>query len=162
MEKARCRTAVKNLDSGNLPVLDDFSDYHLSTVISDSCVVFVPRAGTLSVALSLLRAKEQAQVALTEAAGRKEAADAERLAREATQSQSADDGTGVPALSKGKAVALLSEDETPLAELMRRTRAKTCRGMTSQGVSTRSKSRNEGAKRSMLAARKGRTKRLVG
>jgi hypothetical protein len=65
MAKAQRLTAEKNLDRGNdFAILDLHSDTHLSSVVQDSCIVFVPSAGTPSEALSLIRAKEAVQAAL--------------------------------------------------------------------------------------------------
>jgi hypothetical protein len=65
-------------------VLDLLPDSRLSSVISDSCIVFVPSAGSPGEALSLLRAKEKVQAALAEVALRKEQEVVVHAAREAT------------------------------------------------------------------------------
>jgi hypothetical protein len=76
LEKAKRRTAERNLDADagttdSFSVLDLLPDSHLSLVISDSCIVFVPSAGSPREALSVLRAKEKVQAALAEVAIRK-------------------------------------------------------------------------------------------
>jgi hypothetical protein len=88
LEKAKRRTAERNLDSDagmpdSFSVLDLLPDSHLSSIISDSCIVFVPSAGSPGEALSLLRAKEKVQAALAEVALCKEQESAARAAREA-------------------------------------------------------------------------------
>jgi hypothetical protein len=75
LEKAQRLTAEKNLEKnldkakgkakGNpFSVLDVISDPMLSTVAEDSCLLFHPKAGSPAEALSLIRAKEEAQAAL--------------------------------------------------------------------------------------------------
>jgi hypothetical protein len=90
LERAKRLAAERNLDpdKGNedFSVLDLHSDSHLSSVIADSCVVFVPSAGSPVEALSLIRAKKKVQAALAQAALRKEAEAAARSAREADAS----------------------------------------------------------------------------
>jgi hypothetical protein len=76
LEKAKRRTAERNLDADagtpdSFSVLDLLLDSRLSSVISDSCIVFVPSAGSPREALSVLRAKEKVQAALAEVAMRK-------------------------------------------------------------------------------------------
>jgi hypothetical protein len=87
LERAKRLAAERNLDTGKgtneFSVLDLHSDSHLSSVIVDSCVVFVPSVGSLVEALSIIRAKEKVQAALAQAALRKEAEAAARSAREA-------------------------------------------------------------------------------
>jgi hypothetical protein len=90
LERAKRLAAERNLDTGKgndeFSVLDLYSDSHLSSVIADSCVIFVPSAGSPVEALSIIRAKEKVQVALAQAALRKEAEAAARSAREAEAS----------------------------------------------------------------------------
>jgi hypothetical protein len=88
MEKAKRRTAERNLDSDagrpdSFSVLDLLPDSRLSSVIADSCIVFVPSAGSPGEALSLIRAKEKVQAALAEVALHKEQEAALHVAREA-------------------------------------------------------------------------------
>jgi hypothetical protein len=88
MEKAKRRTAEWNLDSDagrpdSFSVLDLLPDSRLSSVIADSCIVFVPSAGSPGEALSLIRAKEKVQAALAEVALHKEQEAALHAAREA-------------------------------------------------------------------------------
>jgi hypothetical protein len=68
MDTAKRLAAERNLDTAtgkeDFSVLDLYSDARLSSVITDSCVVFVLSAGLPSKALSVLRAKEQVQAAL--------------------------------------------------------------------------------------------------
>jgi hypothetical protein len=58
LEKVKHMAAEWNLDSGigtdDFSILDIHSDSHLSSVIPDSCVVFVPSAGSPVGALSVL------------------------------------------------------------------------------------------------------------
>jgi hypothetical protein len=90
MEKARRLAAEKNLDKErgtDHVILDLHSDFHLSLVIHDSCVVFNPAAGTPGEILSMIRAKEQLQAALAVVRQQQEAAaaskaEAARLAAE--------------------------------------------------------------------------------
>jgi hypothetical protein len=87
LERAKRLAAEQNLDTGKgtdeFSVLDLHSDSHLSSVIADSCVVFVPSGGSPVEALSIIRAKEKVQAALAQAALYKEAEAAARSAREA-------------------------------------------------------------------------------
>jgi hypothetical protein len=87
MEKAQRLTAGKNLETGTFDVLDAHSDDHLSSVLVDSCVMFVPSVGTPGEALSLLRAKENVQAALARVAAEKAELEA-RAAREAAAAPS--------------------------------------------------------------------------
>jgi hypothetical protein len=77
LERAKRLAAEQNLDTDkgteDFSVLDLHSDSHLSSVIADSCVVFVPSAGSPVEALSMICAKEKVQAALAHAALRKEA-----------------------------------------------------------------------------------------
>ncbi|KAK1679257.1 hypothetical protein QYE76_040105 [Lolium multiflorum] len=92
MEKAQKLAAERNLDpaTGTNPDPDDFSildarsDSQLGAVLKDSCILFVPSAGTPVEAISLLRAKEEAQAALARVAASQAKERAEREAREAT------------------------------------------------------------------------------
>ncbi|KAK1698198.1 hypothetical protein QYE76_014895 [Lolium multiflorum] len=93
MEKAQKLAAERNLDpatTGTDPDPDDFSildarsDSQLGAVIKDSCILFVPSAGTPVEAISLLRAKEEAQAALARVAASQAKERAEQEAREAT------------------------------------------------------------------------------
>jgi hypothetical protein len=72
LERAKRLAAERNLDTGKgtdeFSILDLHSDSHLSSVIADSCVVFVPSAGSPVEALSIIRAKEKVQAALAQAA----------------------------------------------------------------------------------------------
>ena len=80
MESAKLRAADKNLDvSGNpLPsfkILSAFSDEHLASILHDSGV----ELGSSSAEIILLvRAQEEAQAALAEAAARCQASDAQK------------------------------------------------------------------------------------
>ncbi|KAK1683243.1 hypothetical protein QYE76_044091 [Lolium multiflorum] len=93
MEKAQKLAAERNLDpalAGTDPDPDDFSildaryDSQLGVVITDSCILFVPSAGTPVEAISLLRAKEEAQAALSRVAASQVKECAAREPREAT------------------------------------------------------------------------------
>jgi hypothetical protein len=96
MDKAKRMAAERNLDKAagkeDFSVLDLYSDARLSSVIMDSCVVFVPSAGSPSEALSVLRVKKQVQAALAEVANRLEKEREARAAREAAPSTSAAQG----------------------------------------------------------------------
>jgi hypothetical protein len=82
IEKAQRLVAGKNIETGNnFHILDSQSDDHLASVLLDSCMTFVPSAGTPCEALSLLMAKEKVQATLAKVAAEKELAD--RAAREA-------------------------------------------------------------------------------
>ncbi|KAK1696377.1 hypothetical protein QYE76_013074 [Lolium multiflorum] len=100
MEKAKMLTKAKNLDPpssgpGNpFAALPSLSDTHISSVITDSCIVFVPSAGPREEAISLLRAKEQVQAALAEAAADKARHAAELAAREAVENSADPPGVG--------------------------------------------------------------------
>jgi hypothetical protein len=90
MAKAQRLTAEKNLDRGNdFAILDLHSDAHLSSVVQDSCIVFVPSAGTPSEALSLIRAKEAVQAALAETRFRLDREAATKAAGEAAAAAAA-------------------------------------------------------------------------
>jgi hypothetical protein len=108
MDKAKKMAAERNLDTAagkeDFSVLDLYPDARLSSVIMDSCVVFVPSAGSPSEALSVLRAKEQVQAALAEVANRLEKEKEARAAREAASSTSA---------AQGEAGASPATDVTP-------------------------------------------------
>jgi hypothetical protein len=87
MEKAKKLAAERNLDpamagtdTDDFSILDARSDEQLGSVITDSCILFVPSAGTPMEAISLLRAKEEAQAALARVAASQAR---EREAREA-------------------------------------------------------------------------------
>jgi hypothetical protein len=87
MEKAQRLAAEKNLDKDkgtDHSILDLHSDSHLSSVLRDSCVLFNPAAGTPGEILSMVRAKEQLEVALAEARKAQELAAASRAEAEAT------------------------------------------------------------------------------
>jgi hypothetical protein len=92
MEKAQKLAAERNLDpaTGTDPDPDDFSildarsDSQMGAVLKDSCILFVPSAGTPVEAISLLRAKEEAQAALARVAASQAKERAEREACEAT------------------------------------------------------------------------------
>jgi hypothetical protein len=96
MDKAKRSAAERNLDTAagkeDFSVLDLYSNARLSSVITDSCVVFVPSAGSPSEALSVLRAKEQVQAAPAEVANRMKKEREARAAREAVPSTSAVQG----------------------------------------------------------------------
>jgi hypothetical protein len=103
LEKAMMLVEERNLDTATAGTPDDFttlssrSDAQLAAVIMDSCMIFVPAAGTLMEAISLLRAKEEAQVALARVAvnqGRELAAHA---AREAAKVVAANTDVGAAA-----------------------------------------------------------------
>jgi hypothetical protein len=85
MVKAKKLAAERNLDSGqfSFTTLSSRSDDALSTVLEDSCIVFNPARGSPSEILDLIRAKEEAQAAIAEAAFRKDRDDAAKAAREA-------------------------------------------------------------------------------
>jgi hypothetical protein len=76
LEKAKRLAADRNLDSmtgtDEFSVLDALPDSHLSSVLSDSCIVFTPSAGSPVEALSILRAREKVQAALAATALRKD------------------------------------------------------------------------------------------
>jgi hypothetical protein len=66
MEKATRMAAEKNLETtkakskGNdSSALDLLSDAHISSVVRDCCLLFHPRVGAPSEAISLIRAKEK-------------------------------------------------------------------------------------------------------
>jgi hypothetical protein len=63
LEKAKRLAAEWNLDSmtgtDDFSVLDALPDSHLSSVLSDSCIVFTPSAGLPVEALSILRTREK-------------------------------------------------------------------------------------------------------
>ncbi|KAM0875650.1 hypothetical protein ACQ4PT_036664 [Festuca glaucescens] len=108
MEKAQKLAAMKNLDvpvatctSDDFSILDAHSDAYLSSVISDSCIVFIPSVGSPLEAVSLIRAKEQVQSALAAVATRKEHEEVERAAREAAQSEDMMAGDAVGPSSTG-------------------------------------------------------------
>jgi hypothetical protein len=88
MDKAKWLATERNLDTvagkEDYYVLDLYSDARLSSVITDSCVVFVLSAGSPREALSVLRMKDQVQAALAEVANRMEKEKEARPAREAT------------------------------------------------------------------------------
>jgi hypothetical protein len=91
MEKAQKLVAERNLDpatagtdTNDFSILDARSDKQLGVVITDSCILFVPSAGTLVEAISLLRAKEEAQAALARVAASHARELAAREARDAT------------------------------------------------------------------------------
>nr|XP_051211505.1 uncharacterized protein LOC127328996 [Lolium perenne] len=71
MELAQRLAAEKNLETnkakpkGNTSsALDILSDSHITSVVRDSCLLFHPRVGAPSEAISLIRAKEKVQEAL--------------------------------------------------------------------------------------------------
>jgi hypothetical protein len=96
MDKAKRLAAERNLDTAagkeDFSVSDLHSNARLSSVITDSCVVFVPSAGSPSKALSVLRVKEQVLAALAEVANIMEKESEARAAREAAPSTSAVQG----------------------------------------------------------------------
>jgi hypothetical protein len=92
MEKAKKLAAERNLDSGRYAAL--------STVLEDSCIVFNPARGSPSEILDLIRAKEEAQAAIAEAAFRKGREDAAKAAREAAGgSQASATGVALPGVA---------------------------------------------------------------
>jgi hypothetical protein len=99
MAKAQRLTTEKNLDKGNdFAILDLHSDAHLSSVVQDSCILFVPSTGTPSVALSLIRAKEAVQAALAETRARLEREAATKAAGDAA---AVADRAAMPAPNEG-------------------------------------------------------------
>jgi hypothetical protein len=99
LEKAKRLAAERNLDSmtgTDFSVLDVLPDSHLSSVLSDSCIVFTPSAGSPVEALSILRAREKVQAALAAAALRKDMELAASAAREAASSAQGEEGTSAP------------------------------------------------------------------
>ncbi|KAK1611592.1 hypothetical protein QYE76_035265 [Lolium multiflorum] len=93
MKKAQSLAAAKNLElpattgtDADFSLLPSLSDSHLSSVITDSGMVFAPSSGSPVEALQLVRAKELAQATLAAAAARKARDEQERLAREANVS----------------------------------------------------------------------------
>jgi hypothetical protein len=112
LEKAKWLTAEWNLDSlagtNDFSILDSLPDSHLSSVLSDSCIVFTPSAGSPVEALSILRAKEKVQAALAEAAVRKDLEAAARAAREVMLSPST---TQEEAGASSSAAAVLANRE---------------------------------------------------
>jgi hypothetical protein len=112
LEKAKRLAADRNLDSlagmDDFSVLDSLPDSHLSSVLSDSCIVFTPSAGSPVEALSILRAREKVQAVLAVAALRKDRDSALHAAREAVPSaSSAQEEAG--ALSSAAVVSAVSE-----------------------------------------------------
>ncbi|KAK1647690.1 hypothetical protein QYE76_065495 [Lolium multiflorum] len=75
--------AVAGTDSDDFSILDARLDQQLGSVITDSCIIFVPSAGTPMEAISLLRAKEEAQAALARVAASQARELAAREARDA-------------------------------------------------------------------------------
>jgi hypothetical protein len=99
MAKAQRLTAEKNLDKGDdFAILDLHSDTHLSSVVQDSCILFVPSAGTPSEALPLIHAKEAVQAALVETRARLEREAATKAAGEAA---AVADHAAIPAPNEG-------------------------------------------------------------
>jgi hypothetical protein len=77
------RMTLIGKEKGNdFDVLDILPDSHLSSVVTDSCLVFNPSAGEPEEALSIIRAKEKVQAAIAETAC--------RLAREAEAAAAAE------------------------------------------------------------------------
>jgi hypothetical protein len=108
MEKARRLAAEKNLDmerGTDHVILVLHSDFHLSSIIRDSCVVFNPAVGTPGEILSMIRAKEQLQAALAVVRQQQEAAaaskaEAARLAAEREAGEAI--GAATPDLAGGE------------------------------------------------------------
>jgi hypothetical protein len=150
MEKAQRLVAEKNLETGTVfDILDSHSDEHLSSILVDSSVMFVPSAGTPGEALSLLRAKEKVQAVLARVVAEKAEVEA-RAAREvAAASLSQDDAMVVAALEGGPTPGGPSEpsDASP--------------GLGRDPGPSRGKPRRARAKRPLLTVRKGRGKKEV-
>ncbi|KAM0907847.1 hypothetical protein ACQ4PT_015831 [Festuca glaucescens] len=154
LEKAKMLTKAKNLDppSSGLGInpfaaLPSLSDSHISSVIVDSCIVFVPSAGSREEAISLLRAKEQVQAALAEAAAEKARQASVLVAREAVEDTSNTPGEGGADPSDAldlPAEAGIGKASSPPAHI------------------TRSMSRSKRSTRPLLTARKGRGMKLQG
>jgi hypothetical protein len=154
LEKAKLLTKTKNLDPppsgpGTNPfaALPSLSDSHISSVITDSCIVFVPSAGTREEAITLLRAKEQVQAALAEAAAEKVRQASELAAREAVENTVDSPGEGGADLSNAldlPAEAGCGKASSPSTRI------------------TRSMSRSKRSTRPLLTARKGRGMKLKG
>jgi hypothetical protein len=101
LARAQQLTAEKNLEGKTAPasaigkekgndfsVLDILSDSHLTSVVTDSCMMFVPSAREPEEALSIVRAKEKVQAAMAETA--------RRLAREAETAAANLEAAGAP------------------------------------------------------------------
>ncbi|KAM0896076.1 hypothetical protein ACQ4PT_023407 [Festuca glaucescens] len=154
LEKAKLLTKAKNLDPpssgpGTNPfaALPSLSDSHISSIIADSCIVFVPSAGSREEAISLLRAKEQVQAALAEATAEKARQASVLAAREAVEDTSNTPGEGGADLSNAldpPAEAGIGKASSPPARI------------------TRSMSRSKRSTRPLLTARKGRGMKLQG
>jgi hypothetical protein len=109
MERAQKLTAEKNLETGtSFVILGSRLDGQLPSVIQDRCVIFNPSMGSVSEIISLVRAKEQAQAALAEAAYRKERMAECQAARDAAASPVVAAGSGEGA---GPSVAPAVEKE---------------------------------------------------
>jgi hypothetical protein len=105
LARAQQLTAEKNLEGkttligkekGNdFAVLDIFPDSHLSFVVTDSCMLFIPSAGEPGEALSIIRAKEKVQAALAETA-RRLAREAEAAAVSEAQGVASEEDSALP------------------------------------------------------------------
>jgi hypothetical protein len=87
MELAQRLAEEKNLETNkakpkgnNSSALDILSDSHITSVVRDSCLLFHPRVGTPSEAISLIRAKEKVQEALAATRRRLDLEEEARLA----------------------------------------------------------------------------------
>jgi hypothetical protein len=168
MDKAKRLAAERNLDTiagkEDFLVLDLYSDARLSSVITDSCVVFVSSAGSPSEALSVLRAKEQVQAALAEVANRMEKEREARAAREASLSTSAVQGeAGVSLAADGSSRKM--EQVSPPQSGAAAEQSMPREGVIGSRVPSPKLGRPRGTRvtcsvtRSMLAMRKGKEER---
>jgi hypothetical protein len=161
-----------NSDAGNpdsFSVLDLLPDSHLSSVISDSCIVFVPSAGSPGEVLSLLRAQEKVQAALAEVAMCKEQEMAARAAREAmTSASSATNEAGISTAGAGSgreasAEPLSIDPGVPVS--VQPTPREVADGLVSPSLPNRGRPRvprvTRSVTRAMLAIRKGSQGKFV-
>jgi hypothetical protein len=94
--KSATTTTSSGKEKGNdFAVLDIFPDSHLSSVVSDSCMLFIPSAGEPGEALSIIRAKEKVQAAIAETA-RRLAREAEAAAGSEAQGEASEEGSALP------------------------------------------------------------------
>jgi hypothetical protein len=169
MAKAQRLTAEKNLDRGNdFAILDLQSNAHLSSVVQDSCIVFVPSAGTPSEALSLIRAKEAVQAALAETRFRLDREAATKVAGEAAAvaaahadsiapSEGPGGPSGVAAVAGREGLAAAGPDEEKGAAVQDPGEEVSAAGEGRADTSAScSKPRCKYVKRSTLSVRKGR------
>jgi hypothetical protein len=156
------------LDRGNdFAILDLHSDAHLSSVVQDSCIVFVPSAGTPSEALSLIHAKEVVQAVLAETRFRLDREAATKAAREAAAAAAAQidstapsEGSGGPsggAVTGRESLAVAGPDAVMGTAAHEPGEEVTAAGEGRADTSaSRVKPRRKYVKRSTLSVRKGR------